>query len=201
LLGSKIHGMVSSDRWGAYNKLPLEQRQICWSHLGRDFQKHFERGGDAKDVGETGLEVHSCLFSDWNEFRDGKIDRSVLIQRMDQISTELRTQLETGSRSPDKKTRTFCRKLLKIYPALWNFSRIPGVEPTNNFAERTVLGAVIWRKCSYGHHSQLGERFVERMLSVVTTLKLRNQNVLDYLYESIKSYRQNQICLQMTNQL
>ena len=201
LLDSKIHGMVSSDRWGAYNKLPLEQRQICWSHLGRDFQKHFERGGDAKEVGETGLEVHSCLFSDWNEFRDGKIDRSVLIQRMDQISTELRTQLETGSRSPDKKTRTFCRKLLKIYPALWNFSRIPEVEPTNNFAERTVRGAVIWRKCSYGHHSQLGERFVERMLSVVTTLKLRNQNVLDYLYESVKSYRQNQICLQMTNQL
>ena len=152
-------------------------------------------------MGETGLEVHSCLFSDWNEFRDGKIDRSVLIQRMDQISTELRTQLETGSRSPDKKTRTFCRKLLKIYPALWNFSRIPGVEPTNNFAERTVRGAVIWRKCSYGHHSQLGERFVERMLSVVSTLKLRSQNVLDYLYESIKSYRQNQICLQMTNQL
>ena len=201
LLGGKIHGMVSSDRWGAYNKLPLEQRQICWSHLGRDFQKHFERGGDAKEVGETGLEVHSCLFSDWNEFRDGKIDRSVLIQRMDQISTELRTQLETGSRSPDKKTRTFCRKLLKIYPALWNFSRIPGVEPTNNFAERTVRGAVIWRKCSYGHQSQLGGRFVERMLSVVTTLKLRSQNVLDYLYESVKSYRQNQISLQMTNQL
>ena len=150
---------------------------------------------------ETGLEVHFCLFADWNEFRDGKIDRSVLIQRMDQISTELRTQLETGSRSPDKKTRTFCRKLLKIYPALWNFSRIPEVEPTNNFAERTVRGAVIWRKCSYGHHSQLGERFVERMLSVVSTLKLRSQNVLDYLYESIKSYRQNQISLQMTNQL
>jgi hypothetical protein len=39
------------------------------------------------------------------------------------------------------------------------------------------------------------------MLSVVTTLKLRSQNVLDYLYESVKSYRQNQISLQMTNQL
>jgi len=193
LLGSKIHGMVSSDRWGAYNKLPLEQRRICWSHLGRDFQKHFERGGDAKEVGETGLEVHSCLFADWNEFKDGKIDRSVLIQRMDRIATELRMKLETGCRSPDKKTRTFCRKLLKIYPALWNFSRIPEVEPTNNFAERTIRDAVIWHKGSYGHHSQLGRQFVERMLSVVTTLKLRSQNVLDYLYESIKPYRLTQI--------
>ena len=75
------------------------------------------------------------------------------------------------------------------------------MEPTNNFAERTDLGAVIWRKCSYGHHSPLGGRFVERMLSVVTKLKLRGQNVLDYLYESIKSYRLNEISLHMTNQL
>ena len=33
LLGEAIQGIVGSDRWGAYNKLPLHQRQICWAHL------------------------------------------------------------------------------------------------------------------------------------------------------------------------
>lgn len=192
LLGKKIHGTLSSDRWSAYNRLPLDQRQLCWSHLGRDFQKHFERGGEARKIGETGLEVHSCVFADWNEFREGKIDRSVLKKRIDLIASEFQRELKSGSESSDKKTRTFCRKLLSVYPALWKFSRTSGVEPTNNYAERTVRGAVIWRKCSYGHQSLLGGQFVERLLSVVTTLKLRNQNVLEYLYESIKSYRQIQ---------
>ena len=189
--------MLTSDRWSVYNKLPLDQRQICWSHLGRDFQKHSERSGDEKNIGKAGLEVHSCLFADWDEFKAGKIDRSVLIKRIDLIASEFNQELKKGCESSDKKVRAFCKKLLSIYPALWNFSRVLGVEPTNNYAERTVRGAVIWRKCSYGHQSKQGRRFAERMLSVVTTLKLRNQDVLNFLDESIKSYRQIQSNMQI----
>jgi len=39
LLGETITGIVCSDRWAAYSKLPLHLRQICWAHLRRDFQK------------------------------------------------------------------------------------------------------------------------------------------------------------------
>jgi transposase len=31
LLGETIHGIVCSDRWSVYSKLPLELRQICWA--------------------------------------------------------------------------------------------------------------------------------------------------------------------------
>ncbi len=36
LLGDGFAGKVVSDRFSAYNHLPLEQRQLCWAHLKRD---------------------------------------------------------------------------------------------------------------------------------------------------------------------
>ena len=35
LLGETPRGIVCSDRWSAYSKLPLELRQICWAHTIR----------------------------------------------------------------------------------------------------------------------------------------------------------------------
>ena len=78
LLGEAIQGIVGSDRWGAYNKLPLHQRQICWAHLKRDFQKLIDRGGPAEAIGRVGMDVVECLFADWWAFRRGDLDRAGL---------------------------------------------------------------------------------------------------------------------------
>jgi transposase len=43
------------------------------------------------------------------------------------------------------------------------------------------LGLVIARKLSFGTESAAGSRFVERMLTVTTTLEQQDRNVLDYL--------------------
>ena len=45
LIGSSFKGIVTSDRYGAYNWLPLEQHQICWAHLKRDIVAISERSG------------------------------------------------------------------------------------------------------------------------------------------------------------
>jgi len=55
------------------------------------------------------------------------------------------------------------------------------VEPTNNTAERAIRPGVQWRKGSFGTQSEAGSRFVESMLTVVTTLKQQKHNVLAYL--------------------
>ena len=51
LLGDSS-AIVTSDRWWAYNHLPLARRQICWSHLQRDFQAHAEGIGAEHELGE-----------------------------------------------------------------------------------------------------------------------------------------------------
>ena len=58
---------------------------------------------------------------------------------------------------------------------------VAGVEPTNNAAERAVRPGVLWRKGSFGTQSAAGSRFVERLMTVVATLKQQRRNVLEYL--------------------
>ncbi len=66
-------------------------------------------------------------------------------------------------------------------PALWTFAYVEGVEPTNNAGELRIRHGVMWRKTSFGTDSPSGSRFVERILTVVTTLRMQRRNVLDYV--------------------
>jgi transposase len=189
LLGEAISGIVCSDRWSVYNKLPLELRQICWAHLKRDFQKLIDRGGPAEAIGRVGLEVVECLFADWWSFRRGELDRPGLQARVERMARELQANLEQGCRCADSKAATFCVNVLAVYPALWLFAAIEGVEPTNNHVERILRMGVLWRKNAFGCHSAAGCRFVERMLTVVQTLRLQDRPVLDYLVDAIVAHR------------
>jgi transposase len=189
LLGEAITGVVCSDRWSAYSKLPLERRQICWAHLKRDFQKLIDRGGPADAIGRVGLEVVDCLFADWRAFRRDELDRPGLQARIERMARELQGALERGRSCADSKAATFCANLLALYPALWLFAALEGVEPTNNHAERLLRSGVLWRKNAFGCHSASGCRFVERMLTVVQTLRLKNRPVLVYLVDAIVAHR------------
>ena len=200
LLGEAISGIVGSDRWSAYSKLPLEQRQICWAHLKRDFQKLVDRGGPAEAIGRVGLEVVECLFADWWSFRRGELERPGLQARVERMARELQGVLEQGCGCADQKAATFCANLLALYPAMWLFAAIEGVEPTNNHAERILRLGVLWRKNAFGCHSAAGCRFVERMLTVVQTLRLQRRSVLDYLVRAIDAHRSGRPAPQLLGQ-
>lgn len=76
-----------------------------------------------------------------------------------------------------------------VYLALWTFVTVEGVEPTNNHVERAQRRAVLWRRRSFGSHSADGRRFVERILTVVQTLRLKGRSVLQFLHDSIDAHR------------
>ena len=87
---------------------------------------------------------------------------------MGPLRQSLRDALERGSRCQCPKTAATCLELLARERALWAFTRVEGVEPTNNSAERGLRHAVLWRKSSYGTQRHQGSRFVEAILTVVT---------------------------------
>ena len=192
LLGEHIGGVIGSDRWHAYNFLDLANRQLCWAHLKRDFQKWLDHGGEGVAIGQSGLDAVKRIFELWRDFRQGMMDRPALQAAMEPVCNELHRTLEVGAGCTDKRVGLFCRKILAIYPALWTFTRIDGVEPTNNHAERTLRLAVIWRKISFGSHSDEGCRFAERILTVVQTLRLQKRNVMNYLEEAFATHRTGQ---------
>jgi len=150
--------------------------------MARDFTAHSEGLGAQKQFGAAGLRVAERLFAAWGEFREDA-DRARLLERVGPLKEELRTLLEEAARKAarNRRHRTFAKNLLKGWPALWTFTTVPGVEPTNNHAERGLRGAVIYRKLSLGSQSEEGERTIERLLSASVTCRLQKRSLFAYL--------------------
>ena len=189
LLGEDFNGILSSDRWWAYEHIDPESRQACWEHLKRDFFGHSEGLAEQKQFGTAGLELTKRLFKTWHAFEEHE-DRDRLIQEMKPIQDQLRKLLERAGRN-SKRTRfhrLFANNLLKIWPALWTFVTVEGVHPTNNAAERALRGPVIYRKLSHGTQSPDGERFIERALSVSVTCRLQARSMFTYMRDLLSAH-------------
>lgn len=186
LIGADFEGVVGSDRFTAYNSLEPERRQVCWSHLRRDFTFHADLGsGPQEAFGLDGLEVTWNVFHAWKQFQqDG--DRDALQRRVATIKAQMRPLLEWGATGKRQRhVRALAKNLLKLWPALWTFADVPDVEPTNNAAERGLRASVIYRKLSLGSRSQGGERTIERLLSVDQTCRLQRRSLYGYLSEAL----------------
>lgn len=178
--------IVTSDRWWAYNHLPLRRRQVCWAHLRRDFQAHAEGLAAEKEFGEHGLRVCEELFWSWEIYQHTG-ERHELKRRIRLLQRELKPILRkySGKAPRYRHTRGIAKNLLKVWPALWTFADKPGVEPTNNHAERALRGAVIYRKLSLGSQSEDGETRIARLLSAHTTCRLQGRSLFDYLTDAL----------------
>ncbi len=193
LIGEDFAGIVCSDRWWAYDHLDPALRQACWEHLKRDFTRHAEGFAEQRAFGEAGLALTGRLFGAWHAFASHQ-DRGRLQAEMEPIEAELRALCERAARK-SQRTRyhgRFARNLLKIWPALWTFVTVAGVEPTNNAAERSLRGPVIHRKLSHGTRSEDGERLIERALSTSVTCRLQGRSLFAYLAELITARARGQ---------
>jgi transposase len=185
LVGTAYAGIVISDRWNGFEHRDPHQRQVCWSHIQRDFRRHSEGLAEQKTFGEQGLELSRRVFAAWRAFKHEHHDRERLAAEIAPIQAELRRLLQDAS-PKSRRTRwhrRFANNLLKVWPALWTFVTVEGVEPTNNPAERALRAPVIHRKVSLGTQSENGERFVERALSAAATCRLQSRSLFTYLSE------------------
>ncbi|MBM5817428.1 MAG: IS66 family transposase, partial [Cyanobacteria bacterium K_Offshore_surface_m2_239] len=197
VLGGAFEGILVTDRYGAYNWLPLNRRQICWAHIKRDFTAIAERTGVNKEMGRRLLELERQMFEQWHHWREGKISRQDLKICMQPIRQAIAKTLQEVSdlgfskreKTPWASTVRTCRKILKVEPALWTFLDHPDVEPTNNAAERALRPAVIHRKLSYGVQSQRGALCQGRLLTVTTTLKQQGRDAMAFLVEAWEAHK------------
>ena len=184
VLGEAFEGIVGSDRYSAYNWIEPHRRAVCWAHLERDFQAFVDREGESEKVGQALLDQSEQMFDLWHQVKDGTLSRADFQTQMEPIRARVGELLHEGSELTHDKTRRTCENLLKLEQALWTFVDVEGVEPTNNDAERPLRRPVLWRRRSFGTQSAAGSRFVERVLTAVTTLRQQKRDVLDYLTEA-----------------
>jgi transposase len=192
LIGEYFQGIVHSDRWSAYALVDNTRRQLCWAHLKRDFQALSERKTRAGPLGAWGLREIKRLFAIWHRYQAGEITWAGMRWELVPVRTRLGRLLRKGASCGDPKAEAMCRNLLKLWPALLTFAFVPGVEPTNNRAERALRAAVLWRKGCFGNQSDNGSRFTARILTTVTTLRQQERNIVEYIVEAIQAHRTGQ---------
>jgi transposase len=189
LIGGPL-GILTTDRYPAYDHLPAAARQICWAHLRRDFQAMIDRHNAGTAIGEDLLTYADIALGHWKRARDGTLTRQGFRQHhLSWLRPAVRDLLEVGAQCGCAATAAVCQNLLAVEPALWTFAVTEGVEPTNNAAERALRHAVCLRKTSYGTDSAGGSRFLERLLTVMASCRQQGRDLLAFLTDTIEAAR------------
>lgn len=183
LLGEAFVGALCVDRWSAYSW--VAKRGLCWAHLLRDFQAMSERFG-GEWHGRRLVLAGQRVVAHWRDWHCGQIDRDTMLARIQPERVRMERLLRQASAAPwaSIKTRGVSRELLAQQEAMWRFLDEPNLPPTNNLAERALRQPVIWRKGSFGTDSLAGSRFVERILTALTTLKAQDRDSFAFLVEA-----------------
>jgi hypothetical protein len=129
LVGTAFAGVVTSDRLKSYRALAVDRRQVCWAHLIRNLLALAERNGRLVAWAADLLAHSELLFALWHTFRAGRIDRDTLAACMQPLQASMRAILERGQRRDDQ-AQGLSEELLSLWPALWTFVSVEGVEPT-----------------------------------------------------------------------
>jgi transposase len=181
ILGKTPEGVLVSDRYAAYQWVDAAQRQLCWAHLLRDFRRISQRAGLPGVLGRSLLRMAELVF----HYHHRQVDCDGYRPLQARMQRVLRRAAEQSRCS---RTANTCANLLKLWQALWHFTRDPTVPPTNNLAERALRGVVVRRKISYVTRSGRGMRFVERAYGAVHTCRQQGKSVFDFFCNTLTAF-------------
>lgn len=176
-------GILISDDYRIYQNW-VNKRQTCLAHLIRT----------ADGLAQRGIpELASC-----GKWAKKELERLVRMAKAPPTIGEWRAffarfcHLIALYRNSESEAGTFVRRLEDEMDALFLFLTEEGVEPTNNFGERTIRFAVLWRKRSQGTKSEKGNRWVERILSLRQTCRLHGKSTFDVLVDAMNCFFKGQ---------
>jgi len=184
LVGDYQGVILNCDRAKMY--LDGKRLQWCWAHLKRDIQKLIDSNdGKVTRLGHDLMRQQKLLFQHWRRYKNKEIKWSTFQSLARPIRSEFNGLLLRGKFSGHDQLIGFCDELYPRREHLWTFTRVEGIEPTNNTAERALRPAVIYRKLSFGTQSASGSRYLERLLTVSETCRLQGRNAYEYLVEAM----------------
>ncbi len=171
--------VIVTDRYAAYNYFDEEKRQVCWSHLARDFERLAHSFDPAiKPLGYYLKTVASELFALKKALVVGQVDILRFTRRARKLRKRTCYYLKEIANSPEAiQACRVAKNIIKSENMLWKFLDDPiNIPLTNNHAELQISHYVVYRKNSYITQSDRGNRFLERIISLYLTWKQKNEN-------------------------
>ena len=189
ILGKEYAGVLGCDYLSTYRRYMRECNivvQFCLAHLIRDvkFLTTLPNGGE-KAYGERLREEIRALFQiihEREEMSEEEYQRRLAAQR-DKILQVGTQQVPAGQHA-----QVMARRLGKHGQAYFTFITTPGIEPTNNLAEQAIRFVVIDRHITQGTRSEGGNRWSERIWTVIATCAMQGQSVYEFLHKSVQAY-------------
>jgi len=184
ILGEDFKGTLVCDGWKSYPNF-TNRIQRCWAHLLREARYLAERTDEAKPLSEALHEVYS-------RFKDPPQDTSPPdeVKRLVKAAKRIMTHWATKPYKSDE-VRRFAGKIRNGIDHWFTFLTTPGVEPTNNRAERTLREHVVQRKIIGTLRNQKGTFIHETITTVLGTWKQQGLNPSEMLPTDLSLKWQN----------
>ena len=168
ILGAEYDGFLVHDGWAPYYRFQFAFHQSCLAHLLKRCRemaqiaspeaRAFPRA--VEQLLQTGLELR-------DRHKRGGISEHGLRTATGKLQAKLDRMLETRRRNP--ANRRLARHLKHELLWLFTFLCCPGLDATNNAAERAIRGMVIARKVWGGNRTWEGARTQQILVSVLRT--------------------------------
>ena len=189
VLGTEFDGVLGCDYFSSYRRYHREfgvLLQFCLAHLIRDV-KYLTTLPDPRDraYGERLREALRSLFAVIH--RREELPTAVFQGQLEAARAEV---MRCGTR--DVPETRHGRNLAKRFEAhgesYFRFITMPGVEPTNNLAEQAIRFVVIDRLITQGTRSEAGNRWCERIWTVIATCVQQGRSVFAYLEAAVDAW-------------
>jgi len=188
VLGEEFNGILGCDYFGAYRRYMREcgvMLQFCLAHFIRDVKFLTTLpNAQEKAYGGSLLEALRQLFR-------------VIHKREEMDPNQFQKQLEaardevlrcgTTNVPAGRHAQALAKRLTTHGQQYFQFITTPGVEPTNNLAEQAIRFVVIDRYITQGTGSAAGNRWCERIWTVIATCTQQGRSVFDFLYQAVEA--------------
>jgi len=189
VLGAEFNGVLGCDYFSAYRRYQREfgvLLQFCLAHLIRDvkFLTTLPNAGD-RAYGERLREALRQMFAviHLREQLSAADFQSQLAAARDEV-------LRCGTRDvpATKPSRNLAKRFETHGASYFRFLTMPGVEPTNNLAEQAIRFVVLDRVVTQGTRSAAGDRWCERIWTVIATCEQQGRSVFAYLHAAVVAW-------------
>lgn len=188
-LGEEFNGVLGCDYFSAYRKYMKDCGilvQFCLAHFLRDVRFLVDHPNTRNQAyGRRVLERLRALFAVIHRRDDyTKKDFEVHLQNAgDELWAEVVWRVPNTTEAGN-----LAERFEKHGESYLRFITTPGIEPTNNLAEQAIRFVVIDRKVTQGTRGKQGQRWLERIWTVLATCAQTGRSVFTFLHESLSAY-------------
>jgi transposase len=189
VLGKEFAGVLGCDHFSAYRRYMREcgvELQFCLAHLIRDVK--FLMTLPDKREQAYGQRLRQGLRQLFGVIHKREEMTAAVFQR--ELKKARQEVLRQGTQNvpPTRHAQTMAKRLTKYGENYFTFITTPGVQPTNNLAEQAIRFVVIDRRITQGTRSKTGQRWCERIWTVIATCTQQGRSVFEYLTRAIEAH-------------